>query len=68
MLQLLSGVNLDKYSPRLYIVADTDRMSADKARAFETAVGRGAPSASSASAVRAGAHADAVCTRRGPLT
>jgi len=68
MLQLLSGVNLDKYLPRLYIVAGTDHMSADKARTFETAVGRGTPNASSTSTVRTGARADFVSTWPGLLT
>ena len=35
MLTLLGKFNLQKYSPRRYIVAATDKMSGQKARAFE---------------------------------
>ena len=39
MLKLLSGVNLSNYNPRTYVVASTDRMSAEKVRVFEESVG-----------------------------
>ena len=38
MLQMLSGLDLAAYAPRLYVVAATDRMSETKARAFEAAL------------------------------
>lgn len=37
MLKILGGLNLKNYAPRLYIIADGDQMSQNKARAFETA-------------------------------
>lgn len=39
MLKLLSGVNLSNYSPRTYVVASTDRMSAGKVDLLEESVG-----------------------------
>lgn len=39
MLKLLSGMNLSNYNPRTYVVASTDRMSANKVRVFEESVG-----------------------------
>lgn len=39
MLKLLSGVNLSNYSPRTYVVASTDRMSAGKVRLLEESMG-----------------------------
>lgn len=40
MLRLLSGLSLSHYSPRAYIVADSDAMSAEKAREFESSRGQ----------------------------
>ena len=39
MLKLLSGVNMPNYSPRTYVVASTDGMSASKVSLFEESVG-----------------------------
>lgn len=39
MLKLLSGVNMPNYSPRTYVVASTDGMSAGKVSLFEESVG-----------------------------
>jgi hypothetical protein len=35
MMQLLQGLSLDQFSPRTYIVADTDAISESKAHKFE---------------------------------
>lgn len=40
MLRLLSGLRLSHYSPRAYVVAKSDVMSAEKAREFESSSGR----------------------------
>ena len=39
MMTLLSGMNLRHYTPRTYVVANTDTMSADKLRKFEEETG-----------------------------
>jgi len=36
MVKLLSGIDLNKYTPREYIVANTDLMSIEKIKQFET--------------------------------
>ena len=37
MFKLLSGIDLDRYSPRLYVVAKNDKMSREKIESFEPA-------------------------------
>lgn len=39
MFRLLRSVDKNRYSPRVYYVADTDKMSAMKARSFEVECG-----------------------------
>lgn len=38
MLRLLGGMNLENYSPRIYIAAEGDKMSQDKVTKFETSL------------------------------
>ena len=38
MLRLLGGMNLDKYTPRVYVVAEGDKMSVEKVEKFESKV------------------------------
>lgn len=39
MLRLLSGVNTDRYHPRVYVLGKTDKMSLEKVEAFESSKG-----------------------------
>lgn len=39
MLRLLSGVNADRYHPRVYVLGQTDKMSLEKVEAFESSKG-----------------------------
>ncbi|KAL1919927.1 uncharacterized protein VTP21DRAFT_1859 [Calcarisporiella thermophila] len=39
MLQLVSGLNMQRYTPRIYVVSQDDHLSAAKAREFEHSLG-----------------------------
>ena len=39
MLRLLSGLNVDRYYPRVYVLGQTDKMSLEKVEAFESPKG-----------------------------
>ena len=39
MLRLLSGLNVDRYRPRVYVLGQTDKMSLEKVEAFEASKG-----------------------------
>lgn len=35
MMQLVKGLDLTRYTPRCYVIADNDRLSEEKAREYE---------------------------------